>query len=216
MVRESSGRRPARAGSSGSRSTSRSTSRSGARLLRCTQSGKRREVRPCRAAYMGEQSARAQWRCAVQRLTFTVTESAEILGISRTTAYELVRSGALPCVRLGRRIVITRRTLEELLGTGAPASASARRRSCDQAAGVCILCVWHAGTSASPMNSTIRLASPSSTSPRSRSAPLPTSSIVASGWQYSTPGSTSSTRPTAHRRRRPARMPSGGSPPRPR
>jgi excisionase family DNA binding protein len=58
----------------------------------------------------------------VQRLTFTVPESAEILGISRTTTYELVRSGALPCVRLGRRILITRRTLEELLGTTVPTS----------------------------------------------------------------------------------------------
>ncbi len=56
------------------------------------------------------------------RLTFTVSESAEILGVSRTTAYELVRSGALPCVRLGRRIVITRRTLEELLDAPVPAS----------------------------------------------------------------------------------------------
>ncbi len=59
----------------------------------------------------------------MQRLTFTVSESAAILGISRTTAYELVRSGALPCVRLGRRIVITRRTLEKLLGTSVPAPA---------------------------------------------------------------------------------------------
>ena len=61
----------------------------------------------------------------MQRLTFTVSESAEILGISRTTAYELVRSGTLSCVRLGRRIVITRRTLEELLGTPVPVSVTA-------------------------------------------------------------------------------------------
>lgn len=58
----------------------------------------------------------------MQRLTFTVSESAAIMGISRTTAYELVRSGALPCVRLGRRIVITRRTIEEILGAPVPAS----------------------------------------------------------------------------------------------
>jgi excisionase family DNA binding protein len=58
----------------------------------------------------------------VPRLTFTVSESAEILGVSRTTAYELVRSGALPCVRLRRRIVITRRTLEELLDAPVPVS----------------------------------------------------------------------------------------------
>jgi len=56
----------------------------------------------------------------MERLTVTVTEAAEILGVSRTSAYELVRAGALPSVRLGRRIVVTRHTLEELLGAPLP------------------------------------------------------------------------------------------------
>jgi excisionase family DNA binding protein len=57
----------------------------------------------------------------MQRLTVTVTEAAEILGVSRTSAYELVRAGTLPSVRLGRRIVVTRHALEELLGAPLPA-----------------------------------------------------------------------------------------------
>lgn len=56
----------------------------------------------------------------MERLTVTVTEAAEILGVSRTSAYELVRAGTLPSVRLGRRIVVTRRTLEGLLGAPLP------------------------------------------------------------------------------------------------
>jgi excisionase family DNA binding protein len=56
----------------------------------------------------------------MERLTVTVTEAAEILGVSRTSAYELVRAGALPSVRLGRRIVIRRTTLEELVGSALP------------------------------------------------------------------------------------------------
>jgi excisionase family DNA binding protein len=56
----------------------------------------------------------------MERLTVTVTEAAVILGVSRTSAYELVRAGTLPSVRLGRRIVITRRSLEDLVGGALP------------------------------------------------------------------------------------------------
>ena len=45
----------------------------------------------------------------------TVEEAAERLGISRGLAYELVRQGVLPSLRLGRRIVIPVRALDELL-----------------------------------------------------------------------------------------------------
>jgi excisionase family DNA binding protein len=60
----------------------------------------------------------------MQRLTCTVTEAAALLGISRTSAYELVRAGALPSLRLGRRIVITRAALEEVLGCALPVTES--------------------------------------------------------------------------------------------
>lgn len=47
--------------------------------------------------------------------TLTVDEAAKILGISRNLAYELVRLGQIPSVRLGRRIVVPRAALERLL-----------------------------------------------------------------------------------------------------
>ena len=50
------------------------------------------------------------------RLTYTVPEAAQLLGISRTSAYDCVRRGEIPALTLGRRIVITRTALEELLG----------------------------------------------------------------------------------------------------
>jgi excisionase family DNA binding protein len=50
------------------------------------------------------------------RLTLKVEEAAEILGISRALAYELVARGELPSLRLGRRIVVPRRALEEMVG----------------------------------------------------------------------------------------------------
>jgi excisionase family DNA binding protein len=45
-----------------------------------------------------------------------VEEAAELIGISRAKAYECVRSGELKGVQLGRRVVIPRIALEQLLG----------------------------------------------------------------------------------------------------
>ncbi len=50
-----------------------------------------------------------------ERLTLTVTEAAELLGISRGTAYECVRTGEIPSVNFGRRVLVPRRRLEALL-----------------------------------------------------------------------------------------------------
>ena len=50
-----------------------------------------------------------------ERLTLTVTEAAELLGISRGTAYECVRTGEIPSVNFGRRVLVPRRRLLALL-----------------------------------------------------------------------------------------------------
>ena len=55
-----------------------------------------------------------------ERLVLSVTEAAEMLGISRTLAYELVARQELPALRLGGRIVILLRPLQRLLN-GEPA-----------------------------------------------------------------------------------------------
>lgn len=52
-----------------------------------------------------------------ERLTMTVEETAGILGISRGLAYELVRRGDLPHLRLGRRIVVPVRALESFIAS---------------------------------------------------------------------------------------------------
>jgi excisionase family DNA binding protein len=51
----------------------------------------------------------------VQRLTLTVEEAAETLGISRAFAYEAVASGDIPCIRIGRRILVPKAALEKML-----------------------------------------------------------------------------------------------------
>ncbi len=50
-----------------------------------------------------------------ERITLTVEEAAALLGISRAHAYELVRRGELPRLRLGRRVVVPRKALEQLV-----------------------------------------------------------------------------------------------------
>ena len=50
-----------------------------------------------------------------ERRTFTVAEAAKLLGISRSTAYECVRSGEIQSLRFRSRIVIPAAALAELL-----------------------------------------------------------------------------------------------------
>lgn len=53
---------------------------------------------------------------AIMRRTLTVDEAAAELGVSRSLAYAAVRSGQLPAVRVGRRLLISRAALDALLG----------------------------------------------------------------------------------------------------
>ena len=59
-----------------------------------------------------------------ERLTLTVEESAHLLGISRGLAYQLARSGRLPALRFGRRLLIPRAALERILNETQEADAS--------------------------------------------------------------------------------------------
>ena len=52
------------------------------------------------------------------KLALSVPEVAELLGISRAFAYELVARRELPALRLGRRLVVSRQAIEALLSQG--------------------------------------------------------------------------------------------------
>lgn len=53
-----------------------------------------------------------------QRLTVTVAEAAQMLGIGRGTAYELIRRGKIPSLRLGTKIVVPKTALVRLVDGG--------------------------------------------------------------------------------------------------
>ncbi|HUS41591.1 MAG TPA: helix-turn-helix domain-containing protein [Ilumatobacteraceae bacterium] len=59
----------------------------------------------------------------------TVTQAATVLGISRTSAYECVRRGEIPSLRLGGRIIVPTQAVEELLNFRAPGPAESPENS---------------------------------------------------------------------------------------
>lgn len=50
-----------------------------------------------------------------ETLTLTISEVAKILGISRSLCYEAARTGQLPVLKFGRRLVVPRYAFEEML-----------------------------------------------------------------------------------------------------
>ena len=61
---------------------------------------------------------------AVLPSVLNVEEAAALLRISRCSAYEAVRRGEIPSVRMGRRVLIPTARLLALLGVGEPERAS--------------------------------------------------------------------------------------------
>jgi DNA binding domain, excisionase family len=51
----------------------------------------------------------------MDKRTLSVSEAGKVLGIGRSAAYEAARSGQLPTIRIGRRILVPLVALERLL-----------------------------------------------------------------------------------------------------
>ena len=49
------------------------------------------------------------------RKTYSVPEAARVLGIGRSAAYEAARTGQLPTVKIGKRILVPVAALERML-----------------------------------------------------------------------------------------------------
>lgn len=48
-------------------------------------------------------------------LTLSVQATAKILGVSRGSAYEAIRTGQIPSIRFGKRIVVPRAALNRMI-----------------------------------------------------------------------------------------------------
>ena len=60
------------------------------------------------------------------RLTMTVPEAAEALGIGKNQGYEAARAGQIPTIRIGRRLLVPRAAFERWLEQGTPVRDPAR------------------------------------------------------------------------------------------
>lgn len=50
-----------------------------------------------------------------EKLVYSVPEVAKLLGLNRVTVYKLAKQDGFPAVRIGRRIIIPKKALEEWL-----------------------------------------------------------------------------------------------------
>lgn len=60
----------------------------------------------------------------VEKLTLTIEEARRLLGIGRSAAYQAARSGELPTVRIGKRLLVSKFALERLLDPAAGGEAA--------------------------------------------------------------------------------------------
>jgi excisionase family DNA binding protein len=69
----------------------------------------------CHSREHAEPTSGKENRMPEQRATFTVKQSAKFIGVSDKSAYEAVRRGEIPSIRIGRRILVPRQALEDML-----------------------------------------------------------------------------------------------------
>lgn len=54
------------------------------------------------------------------RKLYTPGEAAQVLGVGRSTVYDLIARGEVAGIRVGRRVFVTAATLEDLIGERPP------------------------------------------------------------------------------------------------
>ena len=113
-----------RAGEAGQRRRAFGTPAPAAKASASQPTGALTGIAPVRSTFVSPEVSGDQASAVPldQRMSLSVEEAGALLGISRDLAYDLVARRELPAVRLGRRLVVPRRALEEplerLLGAG--------------------------------------------------------------------------------------------------
>jgi excisionase family DNA binding protein len=57
------------------------------------------------------------------RLTYGVQEAGRLLGLSRWAAYEAVKSGSIPSIRIGGRLLVPKAALHRMLDSAGTAAS---------------------------------------------------------------------------------------------
>ena len=53
----------------------------------------------------------------MEKFTLTVDEAGKLLGIGRNAAYEAVRTGAIPSIRIGKRLLVPRMAIDNMMAS---------------------------------------------------------------------------------------------------
>jgi excisionase family DNA binding protein len=64
-------------------------------------------------------SKEAKPRAEQRRMTLTVNETAKRLGIGRNQAYEAIKRGEIPVIRIGRRLLVPETALDRMINADA-------------------------------------------------------------------------------------------------
>ena len=72
--------------------------------------------------YITLRMTRDETEVRVERKTYSVAETAKVLGIGRSAAYQAVKAGEIPSIRIGRRLLVPVQALEQLLSTATPST----------------------------------------------------------------------------------------------
>jgi len=52
-----------------------------------------------------------------ESLVYSVPEAGRLLSLSRVTAYEMVKQGVIPVLRFGKRMVVPKKAIEDMLNS---------------------------------------------------------------------------------------------------
>lgn len=56
----------------------------------------------------------------MERLTYSVEEAGKLLGISRNSAFLAAKAGQIPTIRVGRRLLVPKVAIEQMLAQVGP------------------------------------------------------------------------------------------------
>jgi excisionase family DNA binding protein len=76
---------------------------------------------PTKVSGIGTVSRNVMSKINQGTVVFTVEEVAEVLRLSRNSAYRGIERGEIPSIKVGRRLLVPRPALERLLGLDLPA-----------------------------------------------------------------------------------------------
>jgi len=64
------------------------------------------------------------------KLTLSVEETSQLLGLSINSTYEAIRTGRIPSVRIGRRLLVPRLALDSMLESASAPQLESEARKC--------------------------------------------------------------------------------------